>query len=45
MLREYRNQPRGVEEARKAIQDVLLNIGKDDQVDFLKQLQNSVVPI
>jgi hypothetical protein len=45
MLREYRNQPRGVEEARNAIQDVLLNMGKGDQVDFLKQLQNSAVHI
>ena len=34
MLREYRDQPRGVYEGRKAIQDVLLNMGKGDQVDF-----------
>lgn len=45
MLREYRNQPGGVDEARKAIQDVLLNMGKGDQVDFQEQLQNSAVPI
>ena len=30
MLREYSDQPGGVYEARKAIQDVLLNMGKGD---------------
>jgi len=45
MLREYRDQPRGVYEARKAIQDVLLNMGQGDKVDFQEQLQNSAVPI
>ena len=45
MLREYRDQPGGVHEARKAIQDVLLNMGKGDKVDFQEQLQDSAVPI
>jgi len=45
MLREYRDQPGGVYEGRKAIQDVLLNMGKGDQVDFQEQLQDSAVPI
>lgn len=45
MLREYRDQPEGVYEGRKAIQDVLMNMGKGDQVDFQEQLQNSAVPI
>ena len=45
MLREYRDQPEGVYEGRKAIQDVLMNMGKGDQVDFQEQLQNSAGPI
>ena len=45
MLREYRDQPSGVHEARKAIQDFLINMGKGDQVDFREHLQNSAVPI
>jgi hypothetical protein len=44
MLRNYKDQPSGVDEARKAIQDVLLNMGKGDQVDFQEQIQNSAVP-
>ena len=44
MLRNYKDQPSGVDEARKAIQDVLLNMGKGDQVDFLEQIQSSAVP-
>ncbi len=45
MLREYRDQPRGVYEARKTIQDVLLNMGQGDKVDFQEQMQNSAVPM
>jgi hypothetical protein len=44
MLRNYKDQPSGVDEARKAIQDVLLNMGKGDQVDFQEQIQSSAVP-
>ena len=45
MLRDYRDQPEGVYEARKAIHDVLLNMGKGDQLDFEEQLQSSAFPI
>ena len=34
MLRSYRGQPRGVEEARRMIKEVLSNIGKGALVDF-----------
>lgn len=34
MLRSYRDQPRGVEEARRMIKEVLSNIGKGAIVDF-----------
>ena len=34
MLRSYRGQPRGVEEARRMIKEVLTNIGKGAIVDF-----------
>jgi hypothetical protein len=44
MLRNFKDQPSGVDEARKAIQDVLQNMGKGDQVDFQEQIQCSAVP-
>jgi len=34
MLRSYRDQPRGVDEARRTIQEVLSKIGKGAHVDF-----------
>jgi hypothetical protein len=34
MLRNYRDQPGGVEEARKAIQQTLMDMGKGDAVNF-----------
>jgi hypothetical protein len=45
MLREHRDQPGGVYEARKTIQDVLLNMGKGDQVDFQEHLQDSTIQL
>ncbi|MFB0558856.1 MAG: hypothetical protein ACETVY_07055 [Candidatus Bathyarchaeia archaeon] len=34
MLRSYRGRPSGIDEARRAIQDVLMNMGRGDEVDF-----------
>jgi hypothetical protein len=34
LLRSYRDRPSGVEEARKAIQEVLADMGKGAEVDF-----------
>jgi hypothetical protein len=34
MLRYYKNQPQGVDEARKEIQKILNNMGKGDEVNF-----------
>jgi hypothetical protein len=34
MLRGYREKPYGIEEARKNIQEILLNMGKGIEVDF-----------
>ena len=38
MLRSYRDQPGGVEEARKAIQQTLMNMGKGDAVNFRENI-------
>ena len=44
ILREYKDTPSGIDEARKVTQDVLLNMGKEDQVDFQEQIQRPAVP-
>ncbi len=36
MLRGFRDRPRGVEEARRAIQEVLADMGKGQDMDFEK---------
>lgn len=44
MLRSYRDQPRGVDEARRAIQNVLANMGKGDEVNFSEKVSNATTP-
>ena len=43
MLRSYRGQPRGVEEARRMIKEVLSNIGKGALVDFGEKISEAKV--
>jgi len=38
MLRTYRDQPKGVDEARYRIQEVLASMGEGDRVDFVKKM-------
>jgi hypothetical protein len=38
MMKEYKDSPRGISEARKAIQDVLQDMGKGNLVEFHKQI-------
>jgi hypothetical protein len=45
MLRSYRNRPRGVDEARCAIQNVLANMGKGDEVNFNEKISKATTPI
>lgn len=44
MLRSYRDQPGGVEEARRTIQEMLANIGKGDEVKFRDIIPRIIVP-
>lgn len=44
MLRSYRDRPRGVEEARRTIQEMLANIGKGDEVNFGEIIPPITVP-
>ena len=38
MLRGYKDRPRGVDEARRLIQQVLSNMGKGDHINFSERL-------
>lgn len=40
MLRKYRDNPSGVEEARRTIHNILSNLGKGDRVNFREKLSN-----
>ena len=44
MLRNYRDQPGGVEEARRAIQETLARMGTGDDMNFRDRIPQAVVP-
>jgi len=44
MLRSYRDQPSGVDDARQAIQDVLANMGRGDEVNFREETPSTAFP-
>ncbi len=44
MLHGYKDEPRGVDEARHAIKDLLTNMGKGDKVDFSDKIPQAPIP-
>jgi len=44
MLRSYRDQPGGVDDARQAIQQVLANMGRGDEVNFREKPHSTAFP-
>ncbi|UCH57598.1 MAG: hypothetical protein JSV18_01365 [Candidatus Bathyarchaeota archaeon] len=45
MLRNCRDRPSGVEEARRAIQDVLSTMGRGAEVNFREEISKVTLPI
>jgi hypothetical protein len=45
MLRSYRDRPKGVDEARSLIQEVLSKIGTGDLVDFDEKISEVKAPV
>jgi len=45
MLRSYRDRPKGVDEARSLIQEVLSKIGTGDHVDFGEKISEVKEPV
>ena len=44
MMRSYKDQPSGVDEARRAIQEMLATIGKGDDVNFTDRIPPIGIP-
>jgi hypothetical protein len=44
LLRSYRDKPSGVDEARKAIQEVLADMGKGAEVNFWEETSRDTLP-
>ena len=44
MLRDYRDRPSGVDEARRTIQEVLADMGKGTEVNFREELSSAALP-
>ena len=44
MLRSYRDEPRGVDEARQAIQTVLATMGGGAEVNFREETSQATLP-
>jgi hypothetical protein len=44
MLRDYRDQPSGVDEARRTIQEVLADMGKGTEVNFREEMSSAALP-
>ena len=45
MLRNYKDSPGGVDDARQAIQQVLANMGRGDEVNFREETPNTALPL
>ena len=45
MLHSYKNQPKGIEEARVVIMEILLCMGKGDEINFRKKLPMSTISL
>ncbi len=45
MLRSYRDRPKGVDEARSLIQEVLSKMGTGDLVDFGEKISEVKAPV
>jgi hypothetical protein len=44
MLRSYRDEPRGVDEARRTIQEVLATMGRGAEVNFREETSQATLP-
>ena len=44
MLRSYREEPRGVDEARQAIQEILATMGRGSEVNFREETTQATLP-
>ena len=44
MLRSYREEPRGVDEARQAIQEILATMGRGSEVNFREETSQATLP-
>ena len=44
MLRDYRDQPSGVDDARQTIQEVLADMGKGTEVNFMEEMSSAALP-
>lgn len=44
MLHGYKDQPGGVEEARRIIYDILSNMGKEDKFNFSDKVPQTEIP-
>jgi len=44
MLRSYREEPRGVDEARQAIQEILATMGRGSEVNFREETSQVTLP-
>ena len=44
MLRDYRDKPSGVEEARHAIENILADMGRGAEVNFREETSRAALP-
>jgi hypothetical protein len=44
MLRDFRDQPSGVDEARRTIQEVLADMGRGTEVNFREEMSSAALP-